>query len=64
MAFATRPEREPDAVRDGIEVWIDEQKGSLYVIVRKDDPKTNNWQLVETHSGPHGGEFRYERISN
>ncbi len=61
MAFASRPPRPPDCAHDGIQVWIDEQEGSLFVIVRKDDPKSNKWRLVETHSGQHGGEFRYER---
>jgi hypothetical protein len=59
--FASRPDRTPDYECEGIQVWIDEQKGSLFVIVRKGDPKDNPWVLVEAHSGPHGGEFRFER---
>jgi hypothetical protein len=62
MPFASRPERQPDVVRDGIEVWVDEQKGSLFIVARKDDPKTNKWRLVETHTGPHGCDIRFERI--
>jgi hypothetical protein len=61
--FAKRPERAPDHELHGIQVWIDEQQGCLFVIVRKDDPNANQWRLVETHSGPHGGEFRLERKS-
>jgi hypothetical protein len=62
MSFASRPDRPPDYEHDGIQVWIDEQKGSLFVIVRKDHPDSNKRRLVETHSGQHGGEFRFERI--
>jgi hypothetical protein len=61
--LASRPERGPDLDLDGIQVWLDEQKDCLFVIVRKDDPKANKWTLVETHSGPHGGEFRFRRKS-
>jgi hypothetical protein len=62
--FASRPGRDPDHESQGIKIWVDEQKRSLFVIVRKDDPKANEWQLVETHSGPHGGEFRFERATD
>jgi hypothetical protein len=59
--FASRPQRPPDFQLDGVQVWLDKQKDGLFVIVRKDDPKENEWRLVETHCGVHGGEFRFER---
>jgi hypothetical protein len=65
MPFAKRPDREPNAKQSGIQVWINlEQNGDLTVIVRKDDPKTNVWQLTETHCDKNGGEFRFERKSD
>jgi hypothetical protein len=61
MPFAKRPNREPDAKQSGIQVWVSLEDGDLVVVVRKDDPKTNVWQLTETHTDKNGGEFRFER---
>jgi hypothetical protein len=60
MPFCKTPPRAPDANRDGVRVWIDPQKGSVCVVVRLDDPEKVKLRLVETHSGPTGGEFRFK----
>lgn len=58
--LGSRPDRDPDCQEDGVLVWIDKQKGKLFVIVRQENAKTKTWRLVETHSGPNGGEFRFD----
>ena len=59
--FASRLGDEPPTKElHGIKVWIKEEKGSVFVIVRQGGKKEQRLRLVETHAGEDGGEFRFD----
>ena len=53
-------DEEPNVQLHGIKVWLKEEKGCVFVIVRQHGEKEDRRRLVETHAGQTGGEFRFD----